>query len=243
MNLPSELPASPPVLKQPARLEYRMLVEEELELAEPGIGERRRTERRRHARAPVVGTGLGEETLQQALKAASAEGYQRGEREGSAKARSEAEAEMIGAAAREQERVTQTIEEFAESKRMYFAEIEGQVVRLALAIAARVLHRETQMDALVMAGAVRVALDKLADRSGVTLRTAVADVAAWQRMFVAVDDAPRVMGDVTLARGECILETAMGTVELGVQTQLEEIENGFFDLLRANPSAFDRAAA
>jgi flagellar assembly protein FliH len=244
MNLPSDtqVQAAVPAAKKAARLEYRMLAEEELELAEPGIGERRRTERRGRVAAPVVGTGLGEEALQQTLKAASAEGFQRGERDGRAKARAEAEAEMAAAIARERERIQRALNTFEESKREYFAEIEGQVVRLALAIAARVLHRETQMDALVMAGAVRVALDKLADRSGVILRAAVADVAAWQRLFAAMEDAPRVVGDVSLGRGECLLETTMGTVELGVQTQLEEIERGFFDLLRANPSALDKAA-
>jgi len=48
--------------------------------------------------------------------------------------------------------------------------------------------------------------------------------------------APKVIGDAKLKRGDCVLETAMGTVELGVETQLEEIEKGFFDLLRLNPA-------
>ena len=35
--------------------------------------------------------------------------------------------------------------------------------------------------------------------------------------------------------GECVLETRVGTVELGVKAQLEEIEKGFFDLLQQRP--------
>jgi flagellar assembly protein FliH len=253
MNSPSEVAAKavgaapPAAVKSAARLEYRMLAEEELLVFEAGIGERRGMERRRQARPQPVGTGLSEEALQMALKAASAEGFQRGEREGRAKAKAELEsgfaAELAAASARERERLTRAVQEFAESKRAYFAEIEGQVVRLALAIAARVLHRETQMDALVMAGAVHVVLGKLADRGGVILHAAVADAAAWRRLFAGMEDAPRVLDDGSLARGECRLETAMGMVELGVQTQLEEIENGFFDLLRANPSAPDKGMA
>ena len=36
--------------------------------------------------------------------------------------------------------------------------------------------------------------------------------------------------------GECVLETSVGKVELGVSAQLEEIEKGFFDLLQQRPS-------
>jgi flagellar assembly protein FliH len=41
-----------------------------------------------------------------------------------------------------------------------------------------------------------------------------------------------VVGDAHLEAGECVLETDVGTVELGVQVQLAEIERGFGDLLR-----------
>jgi flagellar assembly protein FliH len=43
------------------------------------------------------------------------------------------------------------------------------------------------------------------------------------------------MEDARLERGECVLDTKMGTVELGVSVQLEEIEKGFFDLLNHRP--------
>jgi flagellar assembly protein FliH len=46
-----------------------------------------------------------------------------------------------------------------------------------------------------------------------------------------------VVADAKLGRGECVLETKMGTVELGVRVQLEEIEKGFFDLLNHRPVA------
>ena len=108
----------------------------------------------------------------------------------------------------------------------------------ALAIAARVLHREAQVDGLLLAGAARVALERLADKSGVVLRAAEGDVAAWERMFADAGAAerPEVLGDAGLGRGECVLETKMGTVELGVNEQLVEIERGFFDLLQHRPA-------
>ncbi len=45
------------------------------------------------------------------------------------------------------------------------------MVRLALAIARKVLHREAQLDPLLLAGVVRVALDQMQAGSRVLLRT------------------------------------------------------------------------
>ena len=41
---------------------------------------------------------------------------------------------------------------FAESVLRYFAGVEAEVVKLALAIAARVLHREAKLDPLLLTG-------------------------------------------------------------------------------------------
>lgn len=136
-------------------------------------------------------------------------------------------------------RVAATVEAFRAERQKYFKNVELEVVRLALAIAARVLHREAQLDPLFLAGAVRVALDRLADSSGVVLRVAPGQVLVWQEMFRLSGDAgaqPEILGDISLPSGECVLETRLGTIEVGVRAQLEEIEKGFFDLLDQRPS-------
>jgi flagellar assembly protein FliH len=147
------------------------------------------------------------------------------------------EAEMGAAAAKERERLIDAVKQFSGARERYFADVEQAVVRLALAIAERVLHREAAIDPLLLSGVVRVALEKMADRSGVVLRVAATDVAAWERRIEAIEptDRPRVVEGVGLELGECVLETKMGTVELGVSVQLEEIEKGFFDLLHHRP--------
>ncbi len=144
---------------------------------------------------------------------------------------------MQSAVARERQRLVDAVSQFHAMRERYFADVEQEVVKLALAIAGRVLHREAQLDPLLLAGVVRVALEKMADRSGVVLRVAGSEVEAWVRMFNATEEAerPRVAEDARLARGECVLETRMGTVELGIGVQLEEIEKGFFDLLNHRP--------
>jgi flagellar assembly protein FliH len=179
-----------------------------------------------------------EAQLREAIDAALKEGMDKGEREGRRAMRAEMEAEMNLAVTRERQRMADAVHQFRGARERYFGEVEQEVVRLALAIAARVLHREAQIDPLLLAGVVRVAFEKMADRSGVVLRVAGADVQAWERVFhsMEVSERPRVMEGAGLERGECVLDTKMGTVELGVRVQLEEIEKGFFDLLNHRPT-------
>jgi len=146
------------------------------------------------------------------------------------KAREEWEDELEKRVAEERSRVDRVCEEFVQERQKYFADVEAEVVRLALAIAARVLHREAKIDPLLLAGVVRVALEKVAEGSATVLRVPVDEVEMWRRVASSVE------GDVRMKPGECVLETSVGKVELGVSAQLEEIERGFFDLLQQRPS-------
>jgi flagellar assembly protein FliH len=151
-----------------------------------------------------------------------------------------AEAALSAHQQQNQARIAATLEAFRVERQRYFTDVEREVVRLALSIAARVLHREAQLDPLFLAGAVRVALDKLADTSGVVLRVTPGQVLVWQEMFRLNENAsaqPEILGDLSLPPGECVLETRLGTIEVGVRAQLEEIEKGFFDLLDQRPSS------
>jgi flagellar assembly protein FliH len=128
-------------------------------------------------------------------------------------------------------------EEFRRERARYFAGVEGEVVKLALAIAARVLHREAKLDPLLLAGVVRVALEKVAEDSSVVLRVSTSELAAWKSVFVTDQELPlKLVGDDRLGVGECALDTNVGRVELGVSAQLEEIERGFFDLMQQRPA-------
>ena len=107
------------------------------------------------------------------------------------------------------------------------------MVRLALAVAERVLRREAQMDPLVLSGAVRVALGQLAESTEVRLRIPAAHEEMWADMVRLMPELPlrpEVWPDQEMQTCEAILETRLGTVDLGVRTQLREIERSFFDL-------------
>ena len=134
------------------------------------------------------------------------------------------------------------LEDFVARRDEYLSRVEQEVVKLALAIAERILHRETQMDPLLLAGAVRVALGQLAESTEVRLRVPAEQQEMWAemlRLMPALPLRPQVVGDAEMAETEALLETTLGRVDLGVRAQIEEIERGFFDLLevRANGTA------
>jgi flagellar assembly protein FliH len=156
--------------------------------------------------------------------------------EAKAEARREWEVELEERIAAERRLVLKIGEEFSRERSKYFAGVEGEVVKLALAIAKRVLHREVQLDPLLLAGVVRVALEKLAEDSTAVLRVPASELQAWQEVFVMNPIfLLQLVADERLGSGECLLDTNVGKVELGVSAQLEEIERGFFDLMQQRP--------
>jgi flagellar assembly protein FliH len=140
--------------------------------------------------------------------------------------------------ASEQQTLVQTLRDFAHERETYFQRVEAEVVGLALAIARKILHREAQVDPLLLAGVVRVGLDNIAAGTRARLRVHPDQIQAWQEFFSLQPDLPsppELLGDATLGPGRCILETELGSTDLTLETQLKEIEQGFFDLLAQRP--------
>lgn len=135
----------------------------------------------------------------------------------------------------EREAVARTVQQFQEEKQRYFSDVEREVVKLALAIAERVLRRESAMDPTFLAGAARVALEQVADSSDVVLRVSAEEAERWTETMKSAAKGMVIEADDRMPRGECTLKTSSGTVQLGMRAQLEEIERGFFELLGRRP--------
>lgn len=143
--------------------------------------------------------------------------------------------------------LTAALAAFRDQRDEYLARVEQEVVRLALAIAERILHREALMDPLLLAGAVRVALGQLAESTEVRLRVPAEQRELWVemlRLMPGLPLRPEVVADAKLQASEAILEAGVGAVDLGVHAQIVEIERGFFDLLevRRGTAATDRSS-
>ena len=122
----------------------------------------------------------------------------------------------------------------------YYRRIEEEAVQLSLAIARKVLHREAQVDPLLLMGTVRVALDKIDGAKEVKLAVHPQRAADWRKHLasaMAGERLPEVVEDAALPLDQCELHTSMGTALLGIELQLKEIEQGLMDLLAARPPA------
>lgn len=161
---------------------------------------------------------------------------QRAREQGMQEALARSASQVESRVAEERQGIARALEEFVRERQRYFAGLEKEVVRLSLAIAERVLHREAAMDPMLLAGAARVALEQVQEESEAVLRVPPEQVTAWEDTLRKQGRAVQVRADSSLAKGECILETSRGTVELGVRAQLQEIEHGFFELLGRNPA-------
>jgi flagellar assembly protein FliH len=162
------------------------------------------------------------------------EAHDRGLKEGESRVRATCEQEILAA----KSSIAAAVEKFKTERESYFNRIEPEVVQLALAIARKILHREAQMDPLLLAGMVHVALEKIDAGTRVRLWAHPLDVHFWNEYFSqpgGLQPAPELIGDPALKRGECMLETEVGSTQISLETQLKEIEQGFFDLLEQRP--------
>jgi len=132
--------------------------------------------------------------------------------------------------------VKQVCGDFDQERERYFAVVESEVVTLAQAIAARVLQREVKLDSMLLRDVVKVALGRLMDMNGTVLRVPAEDVTRWHDLMSNnFGTTVQVIEDLNLVAGECVLETNVGRIELGVAVQLEEIGQDFSDLLQQRP--------
>jgi len=176
--------------------------------------------------APGAIAHISEQELTRLLADARAEGVREGEQR--------AKSGMEEALAQERKRITEVVGAFMREQTEYYSKVEVELVHFALAIAARILHREAQVDRMVVAGLVKVMIDKLQQQSRVSVRVRPEEAASWRHYFR--DNATlQIVEDSTLEPKDCILETELGTTEMGLDAQLKEVEKGFADLLAQRP--------
>jgi flagellar assembly protein FliH len=134
--------------------------------------------------------------------------------------------------------VLQAVQDFATERANYYQRVEGEVVQLSLSIARKILYREAQVDPLLLAGVVRVALEKMEGSTSVSVRVHPRHAAPWRGYFAAhldPQDLPELVEDATLEENRCVLQSSLGSTQLGFEVQLKEIEQGLSDLMARRP--------
>lgn len=190
----------------------------------------RLAETARPAQAETAAAPVKDEAGAASLQRAFAEGLRQGQEA--------AHEEHARSLLLERERIGAALKKFDAEMAEYYSRIEVEVVKLALAIAAKILHREAQVDSLLVAALARVALDKFYKNTKAVIRVRPDETSGWRQYFAQhMEQAsmPEIIEDPTLQPHDCVLETDLGSTELGIETQLKEIENGLFDLLAQRP--------
>lgn len=148
---------------------------------------------------------------------AFAQGYAQGERAGAEAAAQRAEAML--------RRLAHTLDELVSLRGDMIHATERQLVELALTIARRVLHREITLDRDLLVAMAHVALERLGERAVAVVRLHPDDFDAtvgvrrelWEGTSVSVT------ADSRVARGGCRIESDFGTIDAGVDAQLQEV--------------------
>jgi flagellar assembly protein FliH len=153
-----------------------------------------------------------------------------GVKEGEAMGRTKAAAEMQPVI----ERFTRTIDELAKHRASLRREAEADTIKLALAIARRILRREIAVDSEALHGLVLGALEKLQSQELSRVRVHPSHVGAVTAQIRAWGNTGNVevIGDASRQPGTAIFETQRGNLDASVESQLKEIERGLADCLR-----------
>ena len=161
--------------------------------------------------SPTPGTHLSELERQ-----AFTQGYEEGERVGREAGDRQAEGRL--------RRIVETLDELGTLRQQMIQQTERQVVQLALTIAKRILGREVSLDPELMVALVRVALDRLGERAGVTVRLHPDDCAIATAPGHEWAGDVTVVSDASVSRGGCRIESELGVVDASIAAQFAEIE-------------------
>jgi flagellar assembly protein FliH len=152
-----------------------------------------------------------------------AEAQERGHAEGIVSGRAAAEAQAADAIGAIQE----LVESVRAQRHLVIESAEPEIVRLAMAIAERIVHQQISIDPNVIVESVRHALTRLANREIITLRVNPADLETIRKHreeFANSNEIEhlRIIEDQRVDRGGVIIETEAGTIDAKVATQLRE---------------------
>jgi flagellar assembly protein FliH len=127
------------------------------------------------------------------------------------------------------------LEELNDLRKEIFATSEREVLRLALEIARKVIRREVSVDEELILTLVKVALNRLAEQTVMTVRVNPKDYQSIQRYQAAysptssLNEGVKLMEDPSISRGGCLIETESGIIDARIEEQLREIEKGFLE--------------
>ncbi len=181
----------------------------------------------KHPTADVAALTTRIAELEHSLAKTEASAYARGRREAEAEAQQRYAASMQSTA----ERLGQAVKQLADVRPRLCKEAETDLLRLALAIAQRILHRELNMDVLALEALVKVSLERLGRQEQICVRVNPTLADAVRAILAKQSRSIEVTADSVLESGGLVFETTRGQLDASIRSQLDEIERGLVDHL------------
>lgn len=148
---------------------------------------------------------------------------------GRAEAQAQAQVALDRAVADLRTQLTNSLDEVAQLRVTMAARAEQDLVRLALAIAQKIVQREVRVDHEIALTLTRVALSRIHSRAGAVVRLHPDDYAyaLAHRERLAGETAIELVEDRSVGPGGCIVQSEMGEIDARIEQQFAEIEQDF----------------
>jgi flagellar biosynthesis/type III secretory pathway protein FliH len=155
-------------------------------------------------------------------------GFRQGEKAGMEIAERKMEAVM--------RRYADAILEVNKLRSSLYVKVEREVVKLAIAVAKKIVHREIQVDRDIIQTLVRVALGHVAEKSSVTIHLNPMDYNYLLELRAELSQSEgrdiALLSDKSIERGGCLIQTDCGDIDARVQEEFREVEHAFFEGLK-----------
>lgn len=114
---------------------------------------------------------------------------------------------------------------------------ERQIIDVALAVARKLLAREIEENPAVVLPIVKNALEKVHDQEQIVIKVSVDDfelvteAKSDLQIMAGCEQPPTVLADPTLTAGNCVIDTAYGSVDARIDMQFAAIQKALQEVM------------
>ena len=177
---------------------------------------------------PVVEPPKPAVDLAQIEKTAYESGFMQGEKAGLEIAEKKVEAVM--------RRYADALLDIGKLRSTLYTQAEREVVKLAVEVAKKIIHREISADPDIIQTLVRVALSHVAEKSAVTVHLNPVDYNYLLEQRAELSQAEgrdiSLLADKSVERGGCLIQTECGDIDARIEEKFREVEHAFFEGLK-----------
>lgn len=178
-----------------------------------------------------------EESRQQGFAAGQKQGWDEGHQAGLAKGKQEALDQMQEQLNASTRQAADLIQHATQQADALLVQSERQIVELSLAIAEKIIAQQLDETDTGTVSLVKAALAKVRDQEQLTIRVNPADYERLLKVqgeldrYIEKEHVISLAPDQTIANGGCVIETAYGSVDARVDTQLDALKQALQEVM------------